>query len=78
VADTYRPNTDVIETDSRAVGEGLWALATNFVEAVAEFVELVTELFNKATLVKVSSALAMVMYSTTIGKEWAVEVIESR
>ena len=40
MADTDRPDTDVIKTNGRAVGEGLRTFAADFIEAVAELVEL--------------------------------------
>ena len=78
MADTYRPDIDVIESGRRTVGEGLRAFAADFIEAVTELMELITVLFNIATLVKMGSAFTMVMYSPTIGKEWTVQVVESR
>ena len=78
MANAYRPDSYLIETGSRAVGERLRTFAADFIEAVAEFVVFVAVLLDKATFVKVGAALTLVMDSPAICKEWTLEVVEQR
>ena len=49
VTNGYRPYPHFVETGGGAVGKGLWALATDLIEAVARLVKFVAELLETPT-----------------------------
>jgi hypothetical protein len=78
MTDTYRPDIDVVEANSRAVGEGFWALAANFIQTVTELVTLISKVFDETAFVEMGASLTMVVDSSAISKERTVQLVKGR
>ena len=78
MANAYRPDTNIVKACCWTVGEGLWALTADLIEAVAHLMKLITELLGKTTLVKVGTALTLIVDSSAVGKDRSFLAIESR
>ena len=68
----------IAKADGRAVGIGLWPLATQLVQAIALAVAGITKLHGETTGIKVRAALAVFMNQARIGKLRAPQLVHLR
>lgn len=77
MANGDRPDACFVEAGNRTVGEGFRTFAADFEEAVAQFMVLITELFDETAFIEMSASFTMIVNSSAIGEFGTLEAIDS-
>jgi hypothetical protein len=72
MADAYRPDIHVIETDGGAVGKCFRSFAADLIETVSLPVEIIAILFNKPSFVEMGSSFAMIVDAAAVCKKRSI------